>query len=91
MWAQHVRVSAKGGFISSKGVASILGSTLYSAMEYSFLQVIDRSLNSGALNFVNEDGTLLSYVQQRKSLERLLSITASDWATEGVRRHLEMS
>lgn len=75
----------------SKGMASTLCYSLYSAVVYSFQQVVDRSLRSCKLNFSNEKVTPLSPAVQKESVEILLSTVANDSATDGVRRVLNIS
>lgn len=91
MGAHHVRVSANGWPGSSRRMASGLRYNLYAAMEYSFQQVVDHSLNPGELKLSHDDDTPLTTAEQRGALEELLSTVLKDYATDGLRRLVSMN
>lgn len=91
VWAQKIRSFAKGGDTKAKGIANSLGITLYSAMDYSFVQVIDSAITAGEFKLVADDDDENEVINQMELIEKIIKLVAKDSVTDGVRRLVKMS
>ena len=91
IWAQKIRSFAKGGDNKAKGIASSLGITLCSAMDYSFIPVIDSAITADDLKLVSDDDEDNDAVDQKVVIEKIIQLVAKDSVTDGVRRLVRMS
>lgn len=91
IWCQKLRSFAKGGDNRAKGIANSLGITLYSAMDYSFVQVVDSAIAAGDLKLVADDDDEDEVIDQKVVIEKIIDLVAKDSVTDGVRRLVKMS
>lgn len=71
-------------------MANSLGIMLYSAMHFSFVQVIDRAVATGELQMVCDDDDVVT-IDQKKVVEKIIDLVAKDSVTDGIRRLVRMS
>lgn len=90
IWTQKIKSFAKGGDNKAKGLANSLGITLYSAMDYSFVQVLDNAIANDELKLVSDDDEEET-INQKDVVEKIIDLVAKDSVTDGVRRLVKMT
>lgn len=95
MWMARVKLFSKGGDNRAKRLSNRFGHALCAAMDPIYGKVIDAEVQDGLLNLmpggeIKNDGTIYSYADHKKIIEKMLSIVAKDSSTNDSRSLIDL-